>query len=74
LPTSTISSSPLLIFASAGSDKTQILALDGDSNDVVTLPSSGMPMQGYGNKFNKAMLDGAFEGTNPFTIDNLPNI
>jgi hypothetical protein len=67
VPTSNISSStPLSTFASAGSDKMRISALDGDNNEMVTLPSSKMPLEGNENGY-KTMLGGAFEGTNPFT-------
>jgi hypothetical protein len=75
LPTSNISSSPLSTFVSVSSDRMQILALDGDSNDVVTLPSTKMPIQGNANGY-KTVLGGAFEGINPFTgqqvnVDNI---
>lgn len=42
----------------------QIIALDGNSNEVVTLPCTKMPMQGNGFK---TVLGEVFEGTNPYT-------
>ena len=77
LPTSNISASPSPSFfpsaASEGSNKMQILALDGDNNEMVTLPSTKMPIQGEGFK---TMLGELFVGINPFTgeqvtVDNI---
>ena len=75
LPTSNISSSPsyLPTSISEGSDKMQILALDGNTNQVVTLPSTEIPI---GSNASKIVLGQAFEGTNPFTGEqvNVDNI
>jgi hypothetical protein len=82
LPTSNISSFPSpspSLFPSPPttvttiSDKMQILALDGDSNQVVVLPSIKMPIAG--NAY-KTVLGEAFQGTNPFsgntvTVNNI---
>jgi hypothetical protein len=82
LPTSSISSSPSPspspfpsppTAATTVSGKMQILALDGDSNQVVVLPSIKMPIAG--NAY-KTVLGEAFQGTNPFsgntvTVNNI---
>lgn len=81
LPTSNISFSPSLSTSpfslqtstSGGSNKMQILALDGNSNEMVTLPYTKMP--GKVNGF-KTMLGEVFGGINPFTgeqvtVDNI---
>ena len=51
----------------------QLLALDGDSQQYVTLPSVKMPV--VENSY-KSVLGEAFKGTNPFTgeqvtVDNI---
>jgi len=71
LPTSNISSSDL----ASHLNEMQILGLDGDSNEVVPLPSSKIPIHGNGYVY-KSMLGEAFAGTNPFTgqqvtVDNI---
>ena len=76
LPTSNTSSSPSPSFlpspSSEGSDKMQILALD-ENSEMVTLPSTKMPIQGDGFK---TVLGELFVGSNPFTgeqvtVDNI---
>ena len=75
LPTSNISS-PSLPFASSSvttPSKLQLIALDGDSHQYVTLPSVKMPI--LENSY-KTVLGEAFQGTNPFTgeqviVDNI---
>lgn len=75
LPTSNISSSSQSLVTSTvtASDKMQILALDGDSNQVVMLPYIKMPIE---RNAYKTVLGAAFQGTNPFTgnqvtVDNV---
>ena len=75
LPISNISSSSQSLVTSTvtASDKMQILALDGDSDQVVMLPYIKMPIEG--NAY-KTLLGAAFQGTNPFTgnqvtVDNV---
>lgn len=73
LPTSNISLFTPSISTTATSDKMQILALDGDSSQLVMLPSINMPIEGNAYKI---VLGEAFQGTNPFTgnqitVDNI---
>lgn len=73
LPTSNISSLTSTTAATTISDKVQILALDGDNNQAVLLPSIKMPIEGDAYK---TVLGEAFQGTNPFTgeqitVDNI---
>jgi len=47
--------------------KLQLIALDGDSHQYVTLPSVKMPLE---NSY-KTVLGEAFQGTNPFTAEQV---
>jgi len=71
LSTSNISSSDL----ASHSDEMRILGLDGDSDEVIPLPTTNIPIQGIGHVY-KTTLGEAFVGTNPFTgqqvtVDNI---
>jgi len=75
LPTSNISSPSLPLVSSSVTppSKLQLIALDGDSQQYVTLPSAKMPI--LENSY-KIVLGEAFQGTNPFTgeqviVDNI---
>ena len=75
LPTSNISTptSPARSSLVVNSNNLQLLALDGDSQQYVTLPSVKMPV--VENSY-KSVLGEAFKGTNPFTgeqvtVDNI---
>lgn len=75
LPTSNISSPSLPLASSSVTppSKLQLIALDGDSQQYVTLPSVKMPV--LENSY-KTVLGEAFRGTNPFTgeqviVDNI---
>ena len=73
LPTSNISLFTPSISTTATSDNIQILALDGDSSQLVMLPSIKMRMEGNAYKI---VLGEAFQGINPFTskqvtVDNI---